>query len=61
MPSFTANWTFIRPRTRSFSASRRAVVRISSTVSGASANGGTTQVESPEWMPASSMCSMTPQ
>ena len=23
--------------------------------------GGTMQVESPEWMPASSMCSITPQ
>ena len=48
------------PRTRSFSARRRAVVRISSTSAGDSENGGTMQVESPEWMPASSMCSITP-
>ena len=56
----TANWTFIRPRTPSSRASARACVLIASTVSAASEWGGRQQAESPEWMPASSMCSITP-
>ena len=56
----TANCTFIRPRTSSSRASARAWVLIASTVSAGSEWGGRQQAESPEWMPASSMCSITP-
>ena len=56
----TANCTFMRPRTSSSRASARAWVLIASTVSGDSEWGGRQQAESPEWMPASSMCSITP-
>ena len=58
--SSMANCTFIRPRT--FSARAMASVwRFSSaTVSGDSEKGGIEQALSPEWTPASSMCSSTP-
>ena len=55
----TAHWQFIRPRTPSRSAICRDSRLISSTVSGFSECGGIVQAESPEWMPASSMCSIT--
>ncbi len=52
--------TFIKPPT--FSANAIAVVCRSSSamISGESERGGSEQAESPEWMPASSMCSMMP-
>ena len=48
------------PTTPMRSASRRAVARSCDTMASDSANGGVQQAESPEWMPASSMCSSTP-
>jgi hypothetical protein len=41
-------------------ASTRAWRLTSSMIAGGSEYGGSAQAESPEWMPASSMCSMTP-
>ena len=60
-PSRTANCTFISPTTRRWRASPIAWREISSTVFASRLNGGSAQAESPEWMPASSMCSITPQ
>ena len=60
-PSRTANCTFMRPTTRKWRASATACREISSTIFGDRLNGGSAQAESPEWMPASSMCSITPQ
>jgi hypothetical protein len=58
--SSMANCTFIRPRT--FRA--RAILTVwrfsSSTVAALSEKGGIEQALSPEWTPASSMCSSTP-
>ena len=58
--SSMANWTFIRPRT--FRALAISVVwRFSSaTVSADRDQGGMEQALSPEWTPASSICSSTP-
>jgi hypothetical protein len=52
--------TFIRPPTLSASASARVWLSSAASVSGRNECGGSAQAESPEWMPASSMCSMTP-
>ncbi len=55
-----ANCTFMRPTTPSSRASSMDCRSISATVSGARLNGGSAHAESPEWIPASSMCSITP-
>src|SRR5918997_861350 len=56
----TAYWTFISPTTPSSSASAAVDSRISRSISLPSECGGSTQAESPEWMPASSTCCMIP-
>ncbi len=56
----TANWTLMSPTTPSSRANRRARRFISATSSSFRRYGGSTQAESPEWTPASSMCCMTP-
>ena len=56
----SANWMLIRPRTPTPSAIARVECRIRSTTSAPRVIGGSAQAESPEWMPASSMCSITP-
>ena len=53
--------TFISPTTPSAVASAIVWRSISAIVSRGSECGGSEQAESPEWMPASSMCSITPQ
>ena len=55
-----ANWMLIKPRTPTPRAIASVEQRIRSTTSAPSVIGGKAQAESPEWMPASSMCSMTP-
>ncbi len=55
-----ANCTLIRPRTPMASASKRVASRTCRISSRPRVMGGSTQAESPEWMPASSMCSMIP-
>ena len=60
MSSLMAYWMFIRPTTLSARAIRRVYSRIVPRCRSATMNGGTTQELSPEWMPASSMCSMMP-
>jgi hypothetical protein len=52
--------TFIRPTTFRASAISRVWRSISARISGDSERDGSEQAESPEWMPASSMCSMMP-
>ena len=52
--------TLISPTTPSRSAKARVWRRISSTCASVIRYGGSTQAESPEWMPASSMCCITP-
>ena len=60
-PSATANCTFIRPRTPMPCGDReRRVAHLGRSTSRPSVTGGRVQAESPEWMPASSMCSITP-
>ncbi len=59
-PSLMAYCTFISPPTLSASASARVCRSSSAMVVGVSECGGSAQAESPEWMPASSMCSMMP-
>ena len=60
MSSQMAYWMFISPTTSSSRAMRRGVLaRWSRGASRGMLTGGMTQAESPEWMPASSMCSMT--
>ena len=59
-PLLTANCTFIRPLTFSSRAMARVCRLISSMTAGGRLCGGMTQAESPEWMPASSMCCITP-
>ena len=59
-PSLTAYCTFKSPTTPSSSANSRVKRRISSSWPGLSRYGGSTQAESPEWTPASSMCCMMP-
>src|SRR5438034_1681296 len=52
--------TFIKPTTFSARAKRRVYSRIVSRTAGVRLTGGSTQEESPECTPASSMCSMMP-
>ena len=52
--------TLSRPRTPTPAAIASVDVRIRSITSRPSVIGGSAQDESPEWMPASSMCSITP-
>ena len=58
--SLVANCTFISPTTPSARAMRRVCSRIVCRWRSGQRNGGTTHELSPEWMPASSMCSMMP-
>ena len=58
--SLMANWMFISPTTPSSSAIARVCSRIASSSRPLTDQGGSEQAESPEWMPASSMCSMIP-
>ena len=51
---------FTRPHTPKASAMRRATLAISSCTFADSEKGGRQQAESPEWMPAISMCSRMP-
>ena len=60
VPSLTANWALMRPRTPRASASRSIAVTMAVMVASSSEWGGSTQAESPEWTPASSMCSRIP-
>jgi hypothetical protein len=60
VPSLTANWALMSPRTPSASARRSIVVTMAPNVKSSSEWGGSTQAESPEWTPASSMCSRIP-
>ena len=55
-----AYWTFIRPLTPMPCASLAVDSRTKSMMPWPSDIGGRAHAESPEWMPASSMCSMTP-
>src|SRR5699024_8190417 len=59
-PWESAYWMFSRPRTPTPSAMARVEVRIRSSTASERVTGGRVQAESPEWMPASAMCSMTP-
>ena len=59
-PAASAYCTFSRPRTPTPRAMASVEDRISAMYSWLSVIGGSAQAESPEWMPASSMCSMTP-
>ncbi len=61
MPSLMAYCTFIRPPTFSALASAFVWRSSSSTISLESVCTGSEQAESPEWMPASSICSMMPE
>ena len=56
----SAYCTFSSPRTPTPSAISRVATRTWSMVVLPSVTGGSAQAESPEWMPASSMCSITP-
>ena len=60
MSPASANWMLIRPRTPTPAAIASVEVRIRCTTSAPRVIGGSAQAESPEWMPASSMCSITP-
>ena len=55
-----ANWMFKSPTTSSSKAMSRVAQRISRSISSSTSMGGRMQAESPEWMPARSMCCMTP-
>ena len=59
-PSLIAYCTFIRPTTPSALAIASVWPFSSVTVAGDRLYGGREQALSPEWMPASSMCSITP-
>ena len=59
-PSRIANCTFSRPTTLNAFASAIVCSRIVCMSRSPIAYGGSTQAESPEWMPASSMCCMIP-
>ena len=61
VPSLMAYCTFIRPPTLSALASAAVWRSSSSTISSDSECTGSEQALSPEWMPASSMCSMMPE
>ncbi len=54
-----AYWMLIRPTTPSSRAIRRVYSSIVARCRSGMLTGGMTQAESPEWMPACSMCSMT--
>ena len=56
----TPYWTLMSPTVPSARAIRRVASRISPSSSEPSECGGSTQALSPEWMPASSTCCMTP-
>ena len=58
-PSRTASWTLTSPTTPSAGASVVTISSISSRTSLVQPGGGRTQLESPEWTPASSTCCMT--
>ena len=60
MSPWIANCTFIRPTTSSARAISAVWRRSSSCRRFGSEYGGSEQAESPEWMPACSMCSMIP-
>jgi hypothetical protein len=51
---------FIKPTTPSARDSFSAASAINLSLFGPMENGGSTHAESPEWAPASSMCSMIP-
>ena len=55
--SLMANWMLISPTTPKRSASSRAMERKVAWTDSERENGGVQQAESPEWMPAISMCS----
>ena len=55
-----ANWIFSRPLTCKAIASFLVCFLISSIILSESEYGGSVQVESPEWIPASSICSIIP-
>ena len=56
----SANWMLSSPRTPTPAAIASVERRILAISASDSVIGGRTQAESPEWIPASSMCSMTP-
>ena len=60
MSPASANWMLIRPRTPTPRAMASVEARSRLMSSPPSVIGGRAHAESPEWMPASSMCSMTP-
>ncbi len=60
MPFLIAYCTLMRPTTPSASAKRDGVLAHLVHLRSAMRYGGSTQAESPEWMPASSMCCITP-
>ena len=59
-PPASAYCTFSRPRTPTPAAMASVAARICAMSLRPMVIGGSAQAESPEWMPASSMCSMTP-
>ena len=59
-PPASAYCTFSRPRTPTPAAMASVAARTCATSPRPMVIGGSAQAESPEWMPASSMCSMTP-
>ena len=60
MSSLSAYWTLSSPRTPIPRAIAAVYLRTSLMCAVPSVIGGRTQDESPEWIPASSMCYMTP-
>ena len=60
MPPWVANWMLTRPRTESASASRRVASADLGELPGVTFQAGSTEKESPEWIPASSMCCWMP-
>lgn len=60
MSPASANWMLIRPRTPTPLAMPSVEARSRLMSNPPSVIGGRAHAESPEWMPASSMCSMTP-
>ncbi len=59
-PAASAYCTFSRPRTPTLLAMASVAARICAMSPRPTVIGGSAQAESPEWMPASSMCSITP-
>ena len=60
MSAAIAYWTLSRPSTPTPRAIASVEVRIRAMSARPRVIGGRAHAESPEWMPASSMCSMTP-